>query len=244
MVVRVETTLRLVNDSQPQSEGWWNWSVWVDGSPEDLAEIDSVTYRLHPTFPNPVVKIRDRSTNFKLASVGWGEFAIAADVTMKDGRTVRLERWLELGPEAGSKSAPRAAKPRPSVFLSHSIADKEIVAALSEVLEQHGVEVRTAEQLLETGDETAPELGKHLQDSDAVVALFSNPPSRWLEQEAVMALKKGTYVVPVLIAGATISSELSGVPRYELANVDFVDGLAQQIAARVKDHAIPDEEVV
>lgn len=241
MVVRVDSSLRLVNDSQPHREGWWKWSVWVDGSPEDVGEIDSVTYHLHPTFPTPVVPITDPSTKFRLTSVGWGEFAIAANVTMKDGRTIRLERWLELGDDAKDKDDSPTAKRRPSVFLSHSIADKDIVVALSETLAQQGFDVLTADQLLDTSEETGSQFEKQLQHTDAVVALFSNPPSRWVEQEAMTAHRKGTYVVPVFVGGAKTSGKLSGMPRFELADTRFVEGLAQQIAARVRDHVIPDE---
>lgn len=241
MVVRVDSTLSLVNDSQPHSEGWWKWSVWVEGSPEDLAEIESVTYRLHPTFPNPVVHVTNASTKFRLTSAGWGEFAIAADVKMRDGRIVRLERWLELGDSAKNKNDLSAEQRRPSVFLTYSIADKEIVAALSETLEQQGIDVLTADQLVETTEEIEPQFEKHLQHTDAVIALFSNPPSRWVEQEAETAHRKGTYVVPVVVGGAKISSKLSGIQRFDLADKKYVDGLALQIAARVKDHAIPEE---
>lgn len=243
MVVRVETTLRLVNDSQLHSEGWWKWSVRVEGSPEDLEEIERVTYFLHPTFPNPVVKSTDASTNFELKSAGWGEFSIAAEVTMKDGRKVRLERWLELGGGAQRKGAPDVAPPkrRPSVFLTYSIADKEIVAALSETLEQEGIAVHTAEQCVDTSDEISPQLERHMQHTDAVVALFSDPPSRWVEQEAVTAYRKGAYVLPVVVGDARPSGKLSGLARFELADVKYIDGLAQQIAARIRDHAMPEK---
>jgi hypothetical protein len=73
------------------------------------------------------------------------------------------------------------------------------------------------------------------------VAVFSSPPSRWVEQEAVTALRKGAFVLPVLVGGVTVSGKLSSLARYQLADAKYVGGLAQQIAARVKDHAIPEE---
>lgn len=238
MVVRVENTLRLVNDSQPHSEGWWTWSVWVEGSPEDLADVQSVTYRLHPTFPSPVVHVTEASTNFRFSSAGWGEFRIAANVTLKDGRTVRLERWLDLKDAKHDRSAEKTG---PTIFLSHSIADKDIVVALCDTLEKQGIQVFTAERIIDTGEETTPQVEKHLQQADAVVALFSDPPSRWVEQEALFAHKNGRYVVPVVLGDAKTTGKLSGLARFELSDVRYVDRLADQIAARVKDHAIPEE---
>jgi hypothetical protein len=91
VVQRIESSLRLENSSEPHGEGWWKWSVWVEGTPEDLASVESVTYRLHPTFPKPVVKVTTPGTKFKLSSAGWGEFAIAADAHMNDGRTIRTD---------------------------------------------------------------------------------------------------------------------------------------------------------
>ena len=52
----------------------WKWSVWVDGSQEELDQIDHVVYILHKTFPNPVREIRDRESNFRLTTSSWGTF--------------------------------------------------------------------------------------------------------------------------------------------------------------------------
>ena len=204
MVMRTESSLRLENDSEPHGEGWWKWSAWVSGSPDDLAGLESVTYRLHPSSPEPVVQVTDRSTNFKLSSTGWGEFAISADAKMKDGRTIRLERWLALGPT--SRDEPNVAKRRPSVFLSHSVADSEIVDALSNALTKQGVDVRTAGQSVEAGGDFASQIDKQLQEADAVVALVSEPASRWVEQEALRAHGERALRLPVVVVAHTCTA--------------------------------------
>lgn len=234
MVQRIESSLRLENSSEPHGEGWWKWSVWVEGAPEDLASVESVTYRLHPTFPRPVVKVTTSGTKFKLSSAGWGEFAISADAHMKDGRSIRLERWLELGDKKTAMPGTR----RPAVFLSYSIADSHVAKKLSESLAQRGIDVRTAEQATEAGEEFQSQIDKQLQTADAVVAVVSEPPSRFVEQEAISAHNKGRYVLPVAIGGAQVSGLLSQFARFELADTNHLEGLADQIAARVKDHAI------
>jgi transcription initiation factor IIF auxiliary subunit len=74
----------------------WRWSVWLGGAREDLDEIDHVVYILHSTFHNPVRAIRERSTNFRLDTVGWGTFTIHAKVLHRDGHESQLDHDLVL----------------------------------------------------------------------------------------------------------------------------------------------------
>ena len=74
----------------------WRWSVWLDGTPEELDSIDQVLYILHSTFHNPVRSITDRATNFRLETSGWGGFTIHAKVTHRDGHETPLKHDLVL----------------------------------------------------------------------------------------------------------------------------------------------------
>jgi transcription initiation factor IIF auxiliary subunit len=74
----------------------WKWSVWVDGSAEELDKIDHVMYVLHPTFHKPVREVSDRNTKFRLDTSGWGTFTIHARAFFKDGREMPLEHDLVL----------------------------------------------------------------------------------------------------------------------------------------------------
>lgn len=76
---------------------WFDWKVFVAGSPEELESIEEVKYTLHPTFPQPVRIQKDRSNIFALQSSGWGEFTIRADIRFKDGHTETSTHWLDLG---------------------------------------------------------------------------------------------------------------------------------------------------
>ena len=75
---------------------WWSWAVWVDARDETLDQVDSVEWTLHPTFPNPVRKVRDRKSKFRLETGGWGVFQIVASVQMKDGQKITLRHFLKL----------------------------------------------------------------------------------------------------------------------------------------------------
>lgn len=74
---------------------WWKWSLWIEGSAEDLDQIASVTYTLHPTFSNPIRMVTDRESKFQLRCEGWGVFTIPIEVRLKDGRTIELEHELQ-----------------------------------------------------------------------------------------------------------------------------------------------------
>ena len=131
-------------------------------------------------------------------------------------------------------------KHRPSVFLSYSVADSGIVNVVGDSLLKQGIDVRTAEQTVEAGEEWLPQVEKQLQEADAVIAFVSDP-SRFVEQEALTAYQKGRYVLPVALGGAQVFGKLSELARFELPDATNVEGLACQIAARVKDHVVPDE---
>ena len=78
-----------------ERDQWWKWSLWIEGSDDDLDQIQSVTYTLHPTFPEPIRTVTDRASKFQLRRSGWGIFLIPVQVRLKNGRTVKLEHQLQ-----------------------------------------------------------------------------------------------------------------------------------------------------
>jgi transcription initiation factor IIF auxiliary subunit len=77
-----------------EGEDWWKWAVWIEAPNKALDLVDFVEWILHPTFPNPVRRISDRTTKFRLETAGWGVFQITAHVQMKDGKQVKLDHFL------------------------------------------------------------------------------------------------------------------------------------------------------
>lgn len=59
--------------------------LFLDG--DDLANVLSVEYELHPTFANRYRAVDDPSENFSLSIWTWGEFDIAATAVFTDGKT-------------------------------------------------------------------------------------------------------------------------------------------------------------
>lgn len=78
-----------------EGEQWWKWSLWIEGSDEDLDRIKSVTYTLHPTFPEPIRTVTDRASKFQLRCSGWGIFKIPVEVRLKNGERIALAHDLQ-----------------------------------------------------------------------------------------------------------------------------------------------------
>ena len=87
-----------------EGEDWWRWAVWVEARDEVLDLIDFVEWTLHPTFPNPIRKIHDRASKFRLETGGWGVFQIVARVQMKNGQQTKLRHQLELHYPEGTQT--------------------------------------------------------------------------------------------------------------------------------------------
>ena len=88
--------MKLKQDFEYKGNDWWDWCIWIDAPDAELNEIERVEYTLHPTFPKPVREIRDRQTNFRLKTGGWGVFTIYAKAFLKNGESVDMEHRLKL----------------------------------------------------------------------------------------------------------------------------------------------------
>jgi transcription initiation factor IIF auxiliary subunit len=88
--------LSIQQNQEYEGNGRWRWSVWLSGSPEELDSIDYVDYILHPSFLNPVRRITDHTTSFRLDTSGWGTFTIHANIVYRDGHETPLAHELIL----------------------------------------------------------------------------------------------------------------------------------------------------
>ncbi len=69
-------------------------TVWIAGTQEQLADIESVTYYLHPTFQPSVVTRYSPADAFRLDFTAWGQFEIHARLLFRDGRVSDLSKYL------------------------------------------------------------------------------------------------------------------------------------------------------
>jgi hypothetical protein len=201
-----------------EKDNWWRWSVWIEGDSAALNRIEYVEYTLHPSFPQPVRRIDDRSSKFRLDSEGWGEFLIRAQVVHKDGSKKSLKRWLELkspaeedkqdgetSEAAGSVGGP-GSSPR-SIFFSCNIADAPFANALSKALAAHDA------RALLMGNETSGlpwevSINQLLSQADVAVFIISESMSTWMRRELAATLERKIPIIPLLLSSQINLSEL------------------------------------
>ncbi len=96
-------SIKLKNNWQYKGDDRWDFELYLDSdNPEELTNVESVKYILHPTFKKPVRTIKDSSEGFKLKSNGWGTFDTKAFAYLKNGKKIKLEHYLELNYEPDS----------------------------------------------------------------------------------------------------------------------------------------------
>jgi transcription initiation factor IIF auxiliary subunit len=100
----VNANYKIAQDFKYEGDDWWTWWVWIEGSKNDLDLVDYVIYTLHSTFRNPVRKITNRESKFRLETEGWGTFTIYAKVVLKNKEEIPLEHELNLEYPSGMKS--------------------------------------------------------------------------------------------------------------------------------------------
>ncbi len=73
---------------------WYKVWIYLDG--QDLPFVKDVTYKLHPTFPNPMRNIECTPDNPKAAFFiwTWGIFTVEAEITDLKGRNMHTSHYL------------------------------------------------------------------------------------------------------------------------------------------------------
>ncbi len=82
LTIHENTVLSKKQDYKDTSS--YKWSIELHGSSEVLGLVDSVVYTLHPTFRNPIQKVRSQEDNFRLERIGWGVFLVKVRVQFVD----------------------------------------------------------------------------------------------------------------------------------------------------------------
>ena len=92
----LKNTARLI-DSRGSTD-WWSWTAFIEPSGDaSLDDVKYVEYILHPSFPNPIRRVRSPQDGFALTTKGWGVFPLTARVVFKDTskNTIELEHYLQ-----------------------------------------------------------------------------------------------------------------------------------------------------
>ena len=215
--------LAVKQKAEYRGHNWWSWSVELDGPDEELDKVAYAQYTLHPTFPDPVQRVANRRTKFRLKSSGWGEFMLYVEVGYKSGKTERLEHWLELSMPEGDGPTERQTKNAPPraggdvqakeeaaategqqphrLFLSHGVADLPFAHALQQSLKDYRVEVMTT---VDAPSDLPLEVYLRTMLAKATSACFilSDRPNNWIVREFIAAKNRGLPVYLLTFIGS------------------------------------------
>lgn len=208
-------------------QDWWRWSVWIGGDDADLDDVAWVEYKLHPTFPKPIIRVTDRESAFRLEASGWGEFMIRARLRLKASESdLELSHWLELTKPSGGSAVtrgmtssgelapPQAPGPAPQakVVLSVGPGQEKLADLVAQALRDDGVQVSTMSDIQPGSIPLEIQMEKVIGDADALVAFLGSSGSKWVERDVGVAQSHSVPVLPVLVGKSTETpSSMSGL---------------------------------
>jgi hypothetical protein len=202
-------TLRIAQSAERIEGRLWDWAVWLDGPSAELDDVEEVTYTLHSSFPDPLRRVTDRDTNFRLAARGWGEFRLAARLRKKDKTEEKLRHWLRFTDQDLRTSYRAASLPDVSrnVFLSFAVADTALAEAIHLALSGRGIQVTRSDDV-SAGGSVVPAATVAIDRSDAVVVIVTRRLSPWMGREIALSREAGKPILPVLVYGPYMTPEV------------------------------------
>ena len=79
----------------PNGYDHYHIGVWLEAdSDRELDRVESVEYRLHPTFRNRIRRSSNRGNAFSITFWSWGTFVIEATIQLVGGGTVEIRYQL------------------------------------------------------------------------------------------------------------------------------------------------------
>jgi len=219
----VANQINVKQSSEYMGNNWWKWSVWIDGPPAVLKDIQSVTYNLHSTFPDNVREQTNAAEKFRLSSEGWGEFTIHAEIKPRSGHKITKRHWLTLeypsAPRAmsrGFKAAEDEEGSGATVFLSAGVSDLRLANALAEFLKTKRVKVLKSDDFAaDLPWEVA--IAGMIKAADLMVVIISGPPNSWITRQIDAARNQNVDILPIVIGSTSLVPE--NIQEFQTINV-------------------------
>jgi hypothetical protein len=227
-------TLTTRQEARYQGNDWWQWSVWVDGPAEELAQVKAVTYYLHSTFPKPERRVESATTQFRLDSAGWGEFTLRVVIEKTNGEKNELFHDLILPyPPGADAAALQRGEPPIRVFLSYSTLDERLAENVRRLLGSHDIEVLDPTDI-GPGQDVSSEIVSKVGKADYVVALLTDRTGKSVMSEIATAMKNRTPVIAVEVGHEhpPAPEGASRIPLRDENDVSAFDSLVEQIRPR------------
>lgn len=132
---------------------------------------------------------------------------------------------------------------QPRIFLSYAHEDKPVAYKLVDALRHQGADVWVDEEQLAVGDSLIARIEAAIRGSDLFLVLVSPASERsgWLNRELGLALKteNKTRVVPIVLPGAVVPSDLQGILFLKADPEDFSVTAEEILRA---SHTVSDEK--
>lgn len=232
-------SLTIAQDAEYIGKDRWKWAVWIDGPDDELDQVDSVAWQLHPTFPKPLRWANDRSNRFRLEATGWGIFEIRATLYNERGQPssplrhmLRLERPDQV--QAPMRGAPEDQRPR-LVFISASLSNAGVVQRLRKGLEEQGYEVMDSNLASDPGDDWQSSVKKAIGRSDALLAVVGEGSlSSFVEDEIQLAEAQDKPVIPIVVGNQGLPESLRRHSEFRVKDQRELPGVSGMIAGRLR----------
>jgi hypothetical protein len=233
-------TLKIAQSSTPGNDALWNWSVWLEGPTRDLDKIKEVTWKLDPSFSEPIQRVKSRDTQFKLSNNGWGEFEIHAEVLREDGKKEQLRHWLRFEQEKPPSASPRMVEPRtksgpPTVFLSYTRENAKLVGAVVNHLRSSEMKV-VLDVDIPPGEDFGRWTMEQIRRCDAVVIFCGEEVTNSQSREIEVAQRAEVRVIPIVFPGRSykIPENLKKLQAIQIKDQD-TEVAASRIARRIQE---------
>jgi YEATS family/TIR domain len=223
-------SIEVKQETRDKGNGWWSWSVWLDGSKSELDRIDYVIYTLHPTFRVPVRTVRTRANGFRLDSSGWGEFNIKLDLMYKNGKSATRFHHLKFEGAKRKSSLPLVTKPM--VFVSSSAADTPSATLIMEELRSKQMMPVDASDL-ESSASFESSLRKSLQQSVAAVAIISDAIRPWQDAELKLAKKFNVPIYSILVGETAAPESIKATQSVRVKSLKDVSKIADKFISNL-----------
>lgn len=166
---------RIAQSQKYLGNDYWEWSAWIEASPERLGEVTSVVWLLHPTFHPSRVESTSRATLFRLDTSGWGTFRLRAEIRRRTGEPVTVGHMLELDyPDDGSvASASGGPREAPYLYLSYSSEDAAHAGEVREAMNRLGIQVRDVKDVA-PGAPLEAAVRKMIRESAGVMSVMGS----------------------------------------------------------------------
>lgn len=233
--------IQIGQEAKRRSHGSWDWSIWLEGSDEDLDQVASAEYVLHPTFPNPVQEVSNRANSFRLDARGWGEFLIHVNIHLQDGTTLKHEHWLKLRDALAETQAKGAAEfsfdipePQRRVYLSFSLADLQLAEKIGEALRQYSIKVLMSVDF-DPSLTLDRALSLELEPINGAIFIITDIRSPYMPYEIQVMRQNDITILPVLVGPkAKLPEEFTGLNSIHVEESGELEGIAMSVIDQFK----------